>query len=862
MKVTKSKLMKLFCTIVVLMAVVVSPFTFQNNNTFAFAAIEQGLEQEKTHKIGQEQLISTEKIYSHVTIADDFDGSSVMVIVDRNFSGINKRHSVDFFGDIKISGIDDLTAIPDNLLLLSKDNLEDNLSVSTTEARSRIDEKNFEQVMQIFLPQDCKETVINTIKHLERIEGIKYAGPNRYLELEQVPNDPLFTHPTVEVNGQWGKNKIQASQAWYVTTGSRNVRVGVIDTGIDWHDDFGVSNSGNPWNLGKGMNFVNTNSDWNDTRGHGTHVAGIIGAVGNNGLGVTGVNWDVTLVPMKVANTSGGIVDAACVSAVTFARNSMSTSNPISVLNFSIGRYSAWPEMETVIRQYSDAGGLFVCSTGNAENNNDTTRHYPSFYASALHTDPIAGMIAVGRSNINDQRPTGANWGANTISLYAPGQHILSTYSTERCGKGTSVCQNDGTIHHSYGYHYASGSSMSAPMVAGVAALILSEYPEIPTSWIKDLIISSADKTPALASLCVSGGRLNAYNALKTLIEPIATVSGNFTGNQGDLDSIASFYSTGSGVELRIKTSTGSSFTTETIWWSSSNYDVNRIKGRVVAGNFNGNTDGRDQIAAFFDLGSGRTAIHVWLSTGTSFERHVWWEELTPGLYNANQITDRVVAGRFVNNSRYDIAAFHDYGYTPNPETRIHLFSFNGTGFTMHTWCTLIWYNANMITGRVVAGDFTGNGLYDIAAIHDYGGGNARIHVFLSTGTSFNYQGSNGWLNMNYYWASLLTGRVVAGRFGNSNRYYIAAFCDYGLTPTHETRIHLFLSSGAGFSMQTWCTLTWYNANMITNRVVVGRFWNGNRHDIAAIYDYGDHYRTHVFLSTGSSFSYQGNAGW
>ena len=439
-----------------------------------------------TFNVIRDEIAFDRKIYSDVSIDEDFDGTSVMVIVNRKFSGINKRHSADFFGDIKFTSIDDLTAVPDNLLTkdslsMSRDNSsasKDDLSVLAAEAKSRIDEKNFEQVLQISLPQDSKETVIRTIKQLERIEGIKYAGPNRIREVEvTTPNDTLFRLPATATTGQWGLEKIQARDAWDITTGSRNVRVGIIDTGVGNlvagqadHPDLNA-------NLVAGGDFVNMTSIPNNTPGalradpdgHGTFVAGIVGAAGNNGVGIAGVNWNVSLVPLQVANATGGIVDAACVRAITFATNSMTTNQPIS-----IGGYTVWPEIETVIRQYSNAGGLFVCSTGNSGGNNDTTRHYPSFYGSSLHKNTIANMIAVGRTDINDTATS--NFGAQTVHLFAPGQSITSTVPLHRCNASGSGCAVWGT-HVAHGYHRDSGSSFSTPHVAGVAALIKSLYP-------------------------------------------------------------------------------------------------------------------------------------------------------------------------------------------------------------------------------------------------------------------------------------------------------------------------------------------------------------------------------------------------
>lgn len=175
----------------------------------------------------------------------------------------------------------------------------------------------------------------------------------------------------------------------------------------------------------------------------------------------------------------------------------------------SIGGYGVWPEIETAIREYQ---GLFVCSTGNKEKNNDIAgkHHYPSFYGSDMHTNPLQNMITVGRSDINDSKPTGANWGNRTIMLFAPGEHILSTYPEEFGGI-------------TVGYRYLSGSSMATPQVSGVAALLLSINPNLTTQQLRTAILESVDipnvdgENP-LEDLCVTDGRLNAYNAVKYVL--------------------------------------------------------------------------------------------------------------------------------------------------------------------------------------------------------------------------------------------------------------------------------------------------------------------------------------------------------
>lgn len=465
-------------------------------------------------------LVSTEKVYANTNIEENFDDSSVIVIIDRINSGINKSHENTIFKDVEFLEISDLTHVSD---------------ITTV-----TDVANFEQILKIKLKEPGKQNVINMINRLALIDGIKYAGPNRIFEIEKTPNDPLYS-PITSVNGQWCHNNLQSENAWDFTTGSSNVRIGVIDTGISSHTDL-VDN------LAPGLDFVNMVENNPgigriDPDGHGTHVAGILGAVGNQSTatGVVGVNWNVTIVPMQVANTDGEINADACIRAINYASNIWNTSERISILSMSIGGDSSWPDIETAIRRYQ---GLFVCSTGNKEQNNDgTIHHYPSFYGSDMHTDTLQNMITVGRSDINDGKPTGANWGNRTIMLFAPGQNILSTYPEYFCTgivrstrwgylldcectwyDGISQWVPNGTTHRSNGYHYINGSSMATPQVSGVAALLLSINPNLTTQQLKTAILESVDLpsingSNPLENLCVTNGRLNAYNAVKYVLE-------------------------------------------------------------------------------------------------------------------------------------------------------------------------------------------------------------------------------------------------------------------------------------------------------------------------------------------------------
>lgn len=389
--------------------------------------------------------IPEEKIYCEATIEQDFDDSSVLVVMDKSVGSINKTYDEDFFGEVPIESIVDLTAIEGDVESLN------------------IDEDTYRQILEIKLPEDSKDNVLSVIEELENIEGIKYVGPNYVGIPGTTPNDSSY-------GSQWGLSKIKAPQAWDITRGSRAVKVGILDTGITSHSDLNANMTTN-----LGWNFIDNNNDTSDSGDHGTHVAGIAGAVGNNSLGISGVCWNVNLVPLKFNGTVSQVSEA-----LTYAMQ-----NDISIVNMSWWNFPNDPALSQAISNYT---GLFVCISGNAGTNIDDTPNYP---ASFKHQN----MIVVGSTDSNDSMSSSSNYGKSTVDLFAPGVDIYSTVPT--------------------GYATKSGTSMAAPHVAGVAALIKSIYPNSSTATIKNRILGSVDAVSSLNGMCKTGGRLNAYKAIK-----------------------------------------------------------------------------------------------------------------------------------------------------------------------------------------------------------------------------------------------------------------------------------------------------------------------------------------------------------
>ena len=241
------------------------------------------------------------RIYSNATIDENFCGRFVLVVMDRNISALNKRHGSSFFGDFPIKGITDLTARTETQVAELNEALKNERQ--TSDVRRSMEE--FRQIIQIELPIDCKQNVLDVIRHLETVEGIVSAEPNFRGHLANAGNAP----PNYNPNHQWALGRIDVQAAWGINTGhNTNVRVGIIDSGIADHVDFNTvvgNNATSIVNRNLGRQFINgvvqPVGDTTDEDGHGTRSAGIVSTGWNGAAGsVNGIGRNVTLVPLKV----------------------------------------------------------------------------------------------------------------------------------------------------------------------------------------------------------------------------------------------------------------------------------------------------------------------------------------------------------------------------------------------------------------------------------------------------------------------------------------------------------------------------------------------------------------------------------
>lgn len=362
------------------------------------------------------------------------------------------------------------------------------------------------------------DLMTQTINLLNSDPSVEYAEPNYTLyAIEGIQGLGMFTSGDPRIGDLWGLNNegqtggtfdadIDVFEAWGATTGSEEVIIGVIDTGVDWtHEDLaqnmwvnegeiagnGIDDDSNGFiDDVYGYDFVNNDGNPMDDNYHGTHVSGTIAAVGDNDIGVAGVNWTAKIMALKFLDAGGSGSTDAAISAIEY-----SVLMGAHITNNSWGGGGFSSALQDAIEAAGDVGQLFVAAAGNDSRNNDISPSYPASY-------PSDNILAVASTDHNDNLSGFSNYGFESVDIGAPGTDILSTTPGNA-------------------YSYLSGTSMASPHVAGVAGLVLSQNPGllsgesrlVADQIVKARILETADPIPSLNGITVTGARLNAFLA-------------------------------------------------------------------------------------------------------------------------------------------------------------------------------------------------------------------------------------------------------------------------------------------------------------------------------------------------------------
>jgi subtilisin family serine protease len=339
---------------------------------------------------------------------------------------------------------------------------------------------------------DCAE--------IKKDPTVTTCGPNFIYRISAIPNDSSFS-------SQWylddpSRNAdVRAPAAWDRGTGSSEVLIGILDSGNMWSNPNepvdGLDNDGNGYvDDVLGVNTVTHTSNPDDPNGHGTHVAGIIGARGNNGSGIAGVMWRVSLIGVRAGRSDTLELDGdALIAGLNYFYDLKREGHNVRAVNASWGGGPFDSNLRQAIAQLNTVGVLLVCAAGNSSRSNDTTPHYPSDY-------DLPNVISVGATGPTKRVSWYSNYG-NSVDIAAPGGdsdfgasgYIYSTYRAATPGQGA--------------YRGIQGTSMAAPVVTGAIGLVASQNPALTAAELKSLLLSSADTVSALTPYVNQGRFLN-----------------------------------------------------------------------------------------------------------------------------------------------------------------------------------------------------------------------------------------------------------------------------------------------------------------------------------------------------------------
>lgn len=342
-----------------------------------------------------------------------------------------------------------------------------------------------------------------------------------------VETSVLLSDPAM--SQKWGLQKSDVKRAWTVSQGNKNIIVAVIDTGIDiQHEDLKANLWSNPGETGKdkngrdkatngidddkngyvddvhGWNFVGNNNDLTDNHGHGTHISGIIGAVGGNGKGISGVAPKVKLLTLKyydpkvpyTDNLSNTVRSIRYITKMAKLLKQQNSKDQIRVINYSGGGLEYSQKEFQAIYEARKEGILFVAAAGNEKSNSDHHKYYPADY-------PLDNIISVTAVNPSLKVLESSNYGVETVDIAAPGENILST-----------LPQNQ--------YGYMTGTSQATSFVTGGAVLVMSRFAHFSASEATKYLLKTGDRSTALIAKTGTSRKLNLFKALVTLDQGVS----------------------------------------------------------------------------------------------------------------------------------------------------------------------------------------------------------------------------------------------------------------------------------------------------------------------------------------------------
>ena len=465
-----------------------------------------------------DNLGTDKNIKSVEAVKTEFAEDRVIVVLNKEASLKFDTYDHKDFSDVGCTKVTDLSA---DMGKLVKEKIEKTQTAEKAAAYEKtasnfnreLDVNSYKQILCLELSAPGKENVYKTIKILSQRSDVYSVSPDYYVYAETVTatSDPYY-------DDQWGLTACNFPSAWNLATSTNTVMVAVIDSGID-----GETGSCHPDLTNRIASYYNrtcideiATGGLYDGYGHGTHVAGIIAANYNNNLGICGAVGDnsIRLVSLQISDNTGRGAASDMIRAISYA-----ATLEIPVVNISVGYmiYNGYDESGGYFNVQNDQNGLysimniypglFVCAAGNNNQNTDSTsyNHYPSEFN-------LGNIISVGAMTESKAKASSSNYGTSSVDIFAPGQNILSCFSSELCELGACGYNHTNNEFEKY-YHSLSGTSMATPFVTAVAAMLKAQYPSFTPAQIKARILNNATQKSGLS--CVSGGYLNAKAAMQ-----------------------------------------------------------------------------------------------------------------------------------------------------------------------------------------------------------------------------------------------------------------------------------------------------------------------------------------------------------
>jgi subtilisin family serine protease len=393
-------------------------------------------------------------------------------------------------------------------------------AVQQLSALANVDDfRPLDSAASIYVVHSRSIDVAGLLRLLTNLSSVAFVEPDYIVSTKVTPNDVDFSQEWGMLNTTTPGADIGATLAWGISTGSTANVIGVVDTGIDYtHPDLAA----NVWSApsaftvtlsfgqltcpagSHGYNAIARSCNPADDNSHGTHVSGTIGAIGNNGIGVAGVNWTTQIMSLKFLDSTGSGSISNAIDAIDFglqAKTIFGAGANLRVLSNSWGGTGFTQSLLNEINKANTANVLFVAAAGNSTQNNDVTAFYPADYVAP-------NVISVAATTITDGIASFSNYGPTTVHLGAPGLNILSTVPNG-------------------GYAYLSGTSMATPHVSGAAMLVLSAC-SLNTASLKSTLLANVDPISSLTNLTVTGGRLNVNKAIRSCAASKGTGTASF----------------------------------------------------------------------------------------------------------------------------------------------------------------------------------------------------------------------------------------------------------------------------------------------------------------------------------------------